>query len=54
VATKKNMTTNFSSSFVAFVGSGIRDPGSEIQDPRSGIQDPGCYPGSATPMVIGP
>jgi hypothetical protein len=38
-ATKKVRTTNSPPSFVADVGSGIRDSGSEILDPRSGIRD---------------
>jgi hypothetical protein len=48
VATQKGMTKNFflPLSFVAVLGSGIRDPrsGSKIRDPRSGMgknQDPG-------------
>jgi hypothetical protein len=45
VATKKGMPTNFFSplSFVAVLGSGIRDPGSGMsknQDPGSGINIP--------------
>jgi hypothetical protein len=41
VFTKKGMKKNFFSplSFVAVLGSGIRDPRSEIRDPGSEIRD---------------